>query len=246
MVGDVKREMSSLSIQTAISAGNMVRRRLFNKYQMQCESVFKHILGLMIEHWDTKHLIMVVGKEQAFETAELKGADIDGGYELVTSYGTSLSLDPASRREEIMQLWPLLKEAGVSAKTILSYIKLNELSSILDRNQLASDRQRETFEEMVAKYNMGIPVYIAPEEMQDHSGMLEFAYLYVMTQTYKHLPTEVKGYIVRHINEREQLAVAAATGRQQALGVAAPAPQLQMMPGANNNFNTSLTAVPPG
>lgn len=201
MMGNVKRETSGFSLQYATNNGNMIRRRLFNKYTLMVESVYKFLLNLVQKHWDDTKIIYVLGKEKAFEAVELKGADIDGGFDLVPEYGVSLSLDPMVRREEIMTMLPLFEKAGVPTKTILGMIKLNELEGLYDEVQLADDRQREIFEEMIATGR-----YIPPRKMQDHINMIAYGHHYVMTTEFKYLDEEQKLLIEQHIEERAILA----------------------------------------
>lgn len=218
MFGQQSREQSGFSMQYATNQGNMIRRRLFNKYVLFVESIYNRYLSIIQKHWDTPRTIKVLGKEKAFETVDIKGADIQGGYDIVVEYGASLSLDPVTRREEIMTLMPLFEKAGVEARDILRLLKLNELGGLYDRLELAHDRQREIFEEMIAK-----GLYIAPEELQDHPNMLSFAYYYVMTTEYKYLDKDNKVLVNKHITDREQIA---AKTKQAATGMApGPAPQ---------------------
>jgi hypothetical protein len=220
MLGQQSRETSGFSMQYATNQGNMIRRRLFNKYVLFVEEIYKSFLRVVQKHWEIPRVISVLGKEKAFESTEIKGADIDSGFDLVVEYGASLSLDPTSRREEILTLMPLFEKAGVESRQILNMLKLNELSGLYDTLELASDRQREIFEEMIAT-----GLYIAPEELQDHKNMLSFAYHYLMTTEFKYLQDDEKVLIRRHVREREQLA-AAGVGAA-ALGGAAPGPAPQ-------------------
>jgi hypothetical protein len=212
-LGIQKREQSAVSQQTAIEQGTMIHRRLFKKYTGMVEKMFTDYLELVKENWTEPHTIQVLGKENAFEVADFKGSDIEGGYDIACDYGQSLPLDPNLRRESIMLLMPTLKEAGMSAKQILQYLKLNDLEGIQDRFQLAANRQREVFEEMIAKVDAGIPIeeaYIAPEELEEHAGRLEFAYTYVETVEFKYLSEDIKDLIRMHIREREKMMAQAA------------------------------------
>lgn len=219
MMGKIERETSGFSLQYATNQGNMIRRRLFNKYVMFVEGVFKGFLNLVRKHWSEDHTVYVLGTEKAFQSIDLKGADIDGGFDLVVEYGASLSLDPQTRREEIMQLMPVFEKAGVDTKTILSMLKLNELESLYDLLELARDRQKEIFDEMVAKN-----IYIQPEELQEHKAMLDFAYRFIMTTEFKYMEEEPKELIRKHIKERETLAAQGAGGQPPA-GAPGPAGQ---------------------
>lgn len=200
MFGQQSREQSGYSMQYATNQGNMIRRRLFNKYVLFVEQIYKRFLMVVQKHWDIPRTVHTLGKEKAFEAIDIKGADIQGGYDLVVEYGTSFSLDPITRREEILTMVPLFKEAGLPTRQLMQLLKLNELPNAFDELQLAEDRQREIFEEMIAN-NM----YIAPQELQDHINMLLFAYRYVMTTEYKYLTSEEKSLIDRHIKEREAM-----------------------------------------
>lgn len=216
MFGVQNREQSGFSMQYATNQGNMIRRRLFNKYVSFVESIYRAYLNLIRKHWTTGRIISVLGKEKAFDSVKIKGADIDGGYDLTVEYGASMSLDPTTRREEILTLMPLFEKAGVPAETLLRLMKLNDLDSIYDVAQLSADRQREIFEEMVARN-----LYIQPREKQDHQQMLAYAYKYLMTSEFKYLKEEQKALIETHIGEREQLAASQAQGGLG--GAAAPA-----------------------
>lgn len=101
-------------------------------------------------------------------------------------------------------------------------MKLNDLDSLYDRTQLAKDRQKETFEEMIEQN-----LYIPPREMQDHPNMLQFCYEFVMTSEFKYLNPEQQALVEQHIKEREQIAaqMQAPGGMGQEPGAAPPVPE---------------------
>jgi hypothetical protein len=212
MFGQQSRETSGFSMQYATNQGNMIRRRLFNKYVIFVEDIYNSFLQIIQKHWEIPRTIKVLGKEKAFEASDIKGADIQGGYDLVVEYGASLSLDPTTRREEILTLMPLFEKAGVEPRQIIQMLKLNELSSMYDTLELASDRQREIFEEMIAR-----GIYRQPEELEDHVNMLSFCYYYLMTTEFKYLEEDDKSLIRKHVREREEMA-----GQQQPQSPAMP------------------------
>jgi hypothetical protein len=181
------------------------------------ENVYKSYLNLVRKHWSEPRTILVLGKEKAFESIDIQGADIDGGFDLVVEYGASLSLDPTSRRQELLQLFPIFQQAETdpAAKKLLSMLRLNELEGMYDRTQLASDRQREIFEEMIAS-----DIYIGPAEAEDDVNMLAWASDYRMSAEFKYLTPEHQTLILRHIKDRA-LKVAQSAG--MAGGQPAPA-----------------------
>ena len=201
MFGQQSREQSGFSMQYATNQGNMIRRRLFNKYVLFVESIYKNYLNLVRKHWDVSRTIQVLGSEKALYTVDIKGADIDGGWDLVVEYGASLSLDPMTRREEIMSLQPLFQQAGIPPRVSLQMMKLNELEGLYDMMQLAEDRQREIFEKMIAT-----DTYIAPEDMMAQEDMIAYAKRWIMTREFDSLSREHKNLIKQHIKERIALA----------------------------------------
>ena len=228
MFGVQKRETSGTSMNYATNQGNMIRRRLFNKYVLAVESVYKAILKLVVKHWPVSRTIQVLGKENALESIDLKGSDVDGGYDVIGEYGVSLSLDPMSRREEIMMLQPLFEKAGVPTRTSLKLMKLNELEGMYDRLTLAENRQREVFDEMIATGR-----YIPPEDLLDHENMIAWSLEYFMTAEFHYLEPQLKELCKQHIRDRVQLAAqekAALQGPPPG-ATPGPVPQPGPMPG---------------
>ncbi len=201
MFGQQSREQSGASMQYATNQGNMVRRRLFNKYVLNVESVYRAILNLVRKHWTVARTIHVIGKEKALEAIDIKGADIDGGYDIVGEYGVTLSLDPITRREEIISLQPLFKEAGIPARTSMRMLKLNELESMFDELDLAENRQKAIFDMMIST-----GTYIPPKKYRDHENMIAWAMHYFMTQEFESLPDHIQALCEQHIEERAQVA----------------------------------------
>lgn len=230
MFGQQSREQSGFSMQYAANQGNMIRRRLFNKYVILTESVYRAILDLVRKHWKDERTIQVLGREKAFQALDLKGSDVDGGYDLVVEYGSSLSLDPMTRRQEILNLQPILEKAQIPPRIILSMLKLGELDVVDDLIQMAEDRQREIFEEMFAD-----GVYIKPEEYQDHENMIAYALRFVMTSEFKYLEPDEKQMVRQHIKDRGAQAAQEQAQPGGAPGAAPGAPAPMGAPG-----------VPPG
>jgi hypothetical protein len=227
MLGIQQREQSAVSQQTAIQAGTAIHRRLLKKYESVVREIYKDYLELAKKYWSTPRIVKVIGKDKAFESIKLKGADIADGYDLIVEYGTSLPIDPNMRREAIMLMMPLFEGAGISKQTILKHLKLNELESLYDINEMAADRQMEVFEEMIAMFRAGRPTYIEPRDMENHVGRLAWAKQYLETSEFKYLEPELQDLIRQHIREREQL-----LANEQPAAVAPPA-EIAGMPGAS-------------
>jgi hypothetical protein len=235
MFGKQEREQSGFSMQYATNQGNMIRRRLFNKYVLFVESMFKAYLNLVRKHWDETRTIWVLGKEQAFESVDLRGSDIDGGFDLVVEYGASLSLDPTARREEIITLMPLFEKAGMDPSVLMSHLKLNELEDLYDVNDRPGQRQHEEFQQIIETGKQ-----VQPREMQDHAKRLIYCYQYVESSEFKYLAPKLQVLIEEHIKAREVLAAkgprapqgpAGPAGPAGAAGAGAPAGGLPAVPG---------------
>jgi len=225
MFGQQSREQSGFSMQYATNQGNMIRRRLFNKYVLFVESIYKNYLNLVRKHWDIPRTIQVLGNEKALQTIDIKGADIDGGWDLVVEYGASLSLDPMTRREEIMTMQPLFKEAGIPPRVSLQMMKLNELEGLYDMMQLSEDRQREIFERMIATDE-----YISPEELQDHESMIAYGKRWIMTREFESISPEHKLLVKKHIKDRAAKAAEEAAPAAGPAGAAPPVPPQGALP----------------
>jgi hypothetical protein len=231
MFGQQSREQSGASMQYATNQGNMIRHRLFNKYVGCIESVYKAILNLVCKHWSTGRTIHVLGKEQALEALDVQGMDIDGGYDVVGEYGTTLSLDPITRQQQIITLQPLFEKAGMDTRTLIKKLRLNDMDGMFDAFELAGHRQKEIFDEMTATGS-----YLAPEEQMDHQNMIAWSLQYFMTQEFTALAPEVKALLKHH--NKDRAAVAAKEGSSGAAPEAGP-------PGAPPPPPAPPGAVPP-
>jgi hypothetical protein len=216
MLGQMNRETAGTAMNYATQNGNLIRHRLFIKLTQFTETLWKSYLNNIKHHWTTARTIKVSGAERAYETIELKGADIDGGYDITCEYGTSFSLDPNQRRADILQMAPFLKEAGITPKNMLKQMRLSSMDALYDLAEMGRDRQDEIFRKMIDTGE-----YIAPQKNQDHASMLEYCQLYVMTAEFMNLTEAQQALVNKHFDERLEM-----SGQQaaQAQGAAGQAP----------------------
>jgi hypothetical protein len=214
MYGRVERETSASALQMAATQGNQVRRRIFNKYTMYTKSIYQSLLMISKERWDEGKMVSVLGKGGAFKTRYIKSADIDGGYDFVVSYGEQFSLDPAMRRQEIMQLIPILQGANlIKPHQIVELLKINEVEVLHDMNELGKTRAKRIFN-AIRKTKQQQPI---DKDFEDHDAILEFARYYFMTEEFMAEPEDVKKLMKEHMNQRLQI-------------IASQAPQLAAAP----------------
>jgi hypothetical protein len=227
MFGIQNRETAGTAMQYSVNQGSQIRRRLFNKLAMDTESVYKDFLDIIRENWDLSRNIMVLGKENALEAVEIKGSDVDGGFDIIVEYGTTLPIDPMTRRQEIINYMPFFEKAGIPARALMPLMRVNDLDGYFDEVERSKNRQREYFEEMNASGS-----YIPPQLFEDHENMIVFCKEYIMTQEFKQLEEKIKDFIRQHLVERAGMPAKEAQllGGQNA--PAAPAPTApQMAPG---------------
>lgn len=207
MFGQQSREQAAALMQYATNQGNMVRRRLFNKYVGFVKSLYSSLRSMTTKHWNISKVISVVGSEGALEREEIKGKDLDGGFEFEVEYGRSFSLDPQTRYQQILLGMPLFEKAGVKPRQLLRYLRLSELDSIHDSLQAAENRMRGIFSKIVSTEKQ-----VAPQKYQDHENMLAYALEWFMTPEFFELPENMQDLCREHFELRAQLAAAEQTG----------------------------------
>ncbi len=232
MFGQQSREQSAMAMEYAVSQGNLVRRNIFEHYVQQVEGVYKDLLDMVRTYWTTSRTIRVMGKEKAFEAYTVKGASIDGGFDIIVEYGTSMFLDPVLRKQEFVQNFAMYQQMGVDPKVLLEGMELGDVESVHDTIKAWERRQAEIFEQMVAN-----DIYIEPQEMQDHQAMIAYGYRYLSTAEFRDMDEGDKKLIEKHIQQREQLAKGTIGGSgpgalngQAPAGPAAPAEGEAQMP----------------
>jgi cobalamin biosynthesis Co2+ chelatase CbiK len=138
------------------------------------------------------------------------------------SYGTMFSLDPAQRRQEILQAQPILEKAGITPKQIAKHLRYDDIEGVFDIVEIAEARQIEIFEKMIAGYhNSGQVKYIPASDMEVayHAEMAEAGYQYVMSNYFLEQPKEIKQAVYQHIREREEMAAKQAAPQAPAPGM---------------------------
>lgn len=200
MYGKQSREQSGFSQSYSVNQGNMVRQRLFNKNVRCTEHLYKRVLLMAANRWSTPRLVDVLGEENVGEVRPVKGADIAHGYDVYCEYSSSLSLDPTLRKQEILTLWPILKEAGIDQRKLLPMLRLSELGNMMDMTKLPESRMKHYINRIIATR-----AQVEPREKEDHANMLVYAKDFVMMQAFAVLDEEVKVLIEEHMSMREQM-----------------------------------------
>jgi hypothetical protein len=209
MFGQQSREQSAMAMEYAVSQGNLVRRNIFDHYVDQVESVYKDYLDMIRTHWTTSRTIRVMGKEKAFESYSIKGASIEGGFDIVVEYGTSSFLDPVLRKQDFIANFDRFQQSGIDPGYLMEAMEMGDAESVHDHIKAWKRRQYEIFAQMVAE-----DIYIEPEEMQDHQAMIKAGYEYLSTAEFRDMDEDDKKLIRKHIKDRETLAKGSIGGAQ--------------------------------
>lgn len=199
--GSQSREISGFGMQYAVNQSRVIRRRLFNKSVAFTHGMYDLLLRLACYHWDDPEMVEVLGKERAFDSVELRGIEFDGGYRLEVKYGTTLPIDPEMARDQLVKFWPMLKDAQIPPDQLLKALRFGDFNQLRSAKDLAEDRQKEVFDEIIAT-GMQVP----PEKHQDHENMLAWAKYYRMTAEFVYLPEDVRALIDEHLDLRAQAA----------------------------------------
>lgn len=244
--GKQSRETAAAAMTYATQQGQALAGRVHTKYVQFIEDIYKDCLLIIQEKWTLPRLISVEGKEKAFHTIQFQSSDIAGGYEFRSKYGTDFSLDPIQRRQEVLQLWPIFKEAGLDPRSLLSKLQLNEFETIFGEIDMAQDRQQEYFDRMVTSPT---GEYFPPQDLEDHQNMVKYAKGYLMSAEFFNIQdTVVKENIKRHVRERIELSaqeIASASPQVPAADGGAPSPAAGGAPEAAPDLGSLLGSGAP-
>jgi hypothetical protein len=219
MFGQQQREQSGFAMQYATNQGNMIRQRLFNKYVRATEHLYRRFLLIVANKWKTTKIVQVVGRENDINTLKFKGSDIAHGYDVTSEFGRSLSLDPMTRRGELMNMMPLMEKAQVPPQRILAEMQLGETDAVFDDAELGQDRMLDYFDRIIKT-----GVQAEPRPHENHEQMLSYASKFVMLRAYQSLEDPIKDLIDEHIKMRQEALQQAVAPQQAAPGMAPPAP----------------------
>jgi len=206
MFGQVKRELSGYAVQNSINSANLTRHRFFVKYRATTEEFYSLYLLLAQEHMTGEEKIKVVGEEDAYSLKFFDKADLSGKYDFSTDYGTTFSLDPESRQEQILQLKDILKAAGVTDKQIVRSLGVSDLKGVVDIAERAKKRQMEIFDKIEALYNKGVEAGIEPQKNEEHGMMLEACTEYRSSALFQTFDRELQALLDGHIDARMEAA----------------------------------------
>jgi hypothetical protein len=233
MTGQLTRETSGYVMDRAVESGQMPHRRLFNKYTRVTRDEYLNIFDIIIQEWTLPRMIKSFGYEREYDIREhFVGTDIQGGWDIDVDYGRAFSLDPELRRQQIERWLPILREIpDFDPRMLARELKLGFADNILNRAELAYNRQQEYFDEMIKRFDqLGQYAYIEPRELEDHEAMYTYCRYYYHTRAFRRLDSELQKVIEQHIRARRDMIAKNEAKAQQPAAAVAGAPGMPPMP----------------
>jgi hypothetical protein len=242
--GNIPRELSSFAVQLALEMDDKYRLRLFNKKKMFLKNIYTKALSIAQQFVSDRRKLKIVGTEMAPKLEYYSAADLDGDYDISVDYGTYLPIDPAARKQQIIELFKsgMYEKAGGNVRKLMSLLVDGDL---LDA-KFDTDKSREIQNSEIDKIIDGEEVGI--NEWDDNESHAAAVNDFCRTQFFEHLDKEIKSAIWKHGTEHiDELAQKMAEGGGQPTQPGQPvgqgAPSGGLAPDANA---LNPGATPPG
>lgn len=199
--GEIKRELSSYAVQIAIEMDDKFRVRLFNKKKEFIRRIYELLLAVTKQYVKTKRALKIVGSSMISDKSFFDAADLTGEYGFNTDYGMYLPVDPAARKQQILELIKsnVLQDAGVDMKKVIATLVSGDIISI--NNYLESHKKVQDKETYEIINGSTIPI----QPWHDSEAHLESLADFMGTIFFESLPFESK----QRLNEHKTLHVEA-------------------------------------
>jgi len=220
--GEVNRELSSYTVQTAIERSEAKNIRLFNKKKEFLKRLYKQSLANTIQYATESRMLMISGKEESHNKEFFVGSDLKGDYGLYVDFGMFLPVDPHARKQQILELVKsgIFEKAGGNMQKLISVLVDGDMLDIKDIFEQAKRVQEEEFMRLIE--GEAAPVQPWHEHLSHYSCCAEF----MQKKYFESLPDDAKARIFEHIKEHET-ALAKLMASAQAMG----APQMPQQGG---------------
>lgn len=97
------------------------------------EKIGRHTLNLVVQFWDAKRMVKVVGEDGAFDTLLLMGADLVNSTDLRTEPGSALPQSKAAKQAFVMDL---MNQGHIPSQEGLELLEVGGAQKILDKLQV--------------------------------------------------------------------------------------------------------------
>lgn len=224
--GQIPRELSSYAVQIAIEMDDKFRIRLFNKKKDFIKNIYEMLLSTTKQYVKTKRMLKIVGNAKISDNVYFESTDLEGDYGVSSDYGMYLPIDPAARKQQILELVKsnVLQDAGIDMRKVISVLVSGDMLEVKDLAELSRQVQdKENFDLLTL---VDVPV----QPWHEHEGHIESLSQFMQKIEFENMPMDIKqhmyGHKQKHIEELAKLKAAAQPtapeGEQQSGGGVAP------------------------
>lgn len=197
--GQMPGRVSGFAANLMIEADTKVHIQLHERFKAAVTEVYDQILSLMHQYWSDEKTLRIVGEENEVEEFSFKSSDLNGGYVVVSDFGSSLPIDPAARKQMVQDIAAMAQQFGVTldASKLMSLLKMGDVFGTYDIGKGASKRQKKETKDMTMTGE-----YIDIDfEAEDHIAHYTELFAFFQTAEYVALPEEVQQLLKKHARE---------------------------------------------
>jgi len=189
--------------------------------------VAKQTLMLLVQYWTVEHVIKVVGKEDAFSSELLSGADLKRGTDVRIEPGSSLPQSKAARQAFIMDLMTNNFVPPEEGLDMLEIGGTQKLMDILKNDKRQAQRENIKFKRItpdaLIQYQMAFsqqvqgaidpdtgqelkaPLIIPVHDYDNHEVHIMEHDRFRKTQEFEALPAEIQALVQQHVQQHVQM-----------------------------------------
>jgi hypothetical protein len=219
--GQIPRELSSYAVQIAIEMDDKFRIRLFNKKKEFIKNIYEMLLSTTKQYVKTKRMLKIVGNAKISDNVFFDSSDLEGDYGISSDYGMYLPIDPAARKQQILELVKsnILQDAGIDMKKIISVLVSGDVLEVKDLAEKSKQIQDKENLDLVTKID--VPV----QPWHEHEGHITSMSEFMQTMEFENLPLDIKTHMYAHKQKHiEELAKLKAEAQAGAPGGENPPP----------------------
>jgi hypothetical protein len=225
LLGKQGRETSGITNQTSIQQSNLIRETLFDNYVAFLKDIACLGLSYAVENWGEDKWRMVLGKEDSQTLLKAcLNADVEGGYTVYLERNMLIALDPISRQEQLLRMWPVMQAGGMDMQYFLKLFKFFDFRGIYTKFDFAANRAKKNIDFILEEGELPV---IYKHEM--HAEICVHLTDYVNTYEFEELDEEQKKLVNQLIDKRLDLEASKRAGKEQTPPGMPPAglPQMQ-------------------
>lgn len=192
--GQINRELSSFAVQIALEVDDKFRIRLFHKKQDYLAGNYKMALELTKQYMPEPRKLKIIGVENYLGDEYFKAADIEGDYVLQVDYGTYIPIDPAARKQQILEFIQsgFYEKAGGSLRKIAKLLVDGSMLDVKSKFENPYSRQKSEIDRMINGEEVSV------EEWNNDAIHSECIDDFTQEETFEKLPPETKMRIWNH------------------------------------------------